>query len=143
MVALVADDCADVAALANADEKLLRGERPLRHAAETLEPEEPVRLDFADDESELVHMREEHHARPVRVAFSGGDQIAKPIGRRRETETRHFGGEAPAHAAFVTAKAGDQHELHRERPKAVARRTGAEQWRLGYLPAPAVSPMTM
>ena len=84
MVALVADDRGDVAALANADEKLLRGERPFRDAAETLEPDESARLDFPNDESELVHMREQHHAWPVRVAFRGGDQIAKPIGRRCE-----------------------------------------------------------
>ena len=32
VVALVADDCADVASLANADEKLLRGERPFGDA---------------------------------------------------------------------------------------------------------------
>ena len=83
MVALVADDCADVAALADADEKLLRGERPLGDAPESLKPEEPARLDFPDDESELVHMGEQHHAWPARVAFCGGDQIAKPIGRWR------------------------------------------------------------
>ena len=143
MVALVADDCADVASLANADEKLLRGERPFRDAAETLEPEESARLDFPDDESELVHVGEQHHAWPVRVAFCGGDQIAEPICCGREAQTRHFGSEAPAHTAFVPAEAGDQHELHRERPEALARRTGAGHGSHGYLPAPAVSPMTM
>ena len=110
---------------------------------ETLKPEEPARLDFPDDESELVHMGEQHHAWPVRVAFCGRDQIAEPIGRGREAQPRHFGSEAPAHTAFVPAEARDQHELHRERPEAVARRTGAGDWSPGYLPAPAVSPMTM
>ena len=88
-------------------------------------------------------MGEQHHARPAWVAFCGGDQIAKPIGRRGEAETRHFGGEAPAHTAFVAAETGDQHKRHRERPEAVARRTGARLWIFGYLPAPAVSPMTI
>ena len=143
MVALVADDRPDVAALANADEKLLRGERSFRDPAETLESEEPARLDFPDDESELVHMGEEHDARPSRIAPGGGDQIAKPIGRGGEAEIGYFGSEAPAHAAFVPAKAGDQHELHRERPEAFARRIGTGHWSPGYLPAPAVSPMTM
>ncbi len=143
MVALVADDCADVASLANADEKLLRGERPFGDAPESLKPDESARLDFPDDESELVHMREQHDAWPARVAFSGGDQIAEPICCGREAETRHFGGQAPTHTAFVSAEAGDQHELHRERPESVARRTGARRWIPGYLPAPAVSPMTM
>ena len=143
VMALVANDRADVAALPNADEKLLRGERSFGDAAETLEPEEPGSLDFPDDESELVHVGEQHHAWPVRVALCGGDQIAKPIGRRGETQTRHFDGEAPAYAAFVPAEAGDEHKLHRKRPKALARRTGAGHWIPGYLPAPAVRPMTM
>jgi hypothetical protein len=85
VVALVADDRADVAALPNADEKLLRGERPFRDATETLESEEAGGLDFPDHESELVHMGEEHDARPSRIALGGGDQIAKPIGRGGET----------------------------------------------------------
>jgi hypothetical protein len=127
----------------NADKKLLRGERPFRNTAETLKPDESARLDFPDDESELVHVGEQHHAWSVRVALCGGDQIAKPIGRGGEAEIGYFGSEAPAHAAFVPAKAGDQHELHRERPEAFARGTGAGHWSPGYLPAPAVSPMTM
>src|ERR1700677_665303 len=143
VVALVADDRADVAALANADEKLLRGERSFRDPAETLEPEEPGSLDFADDESKLVHMREQHHAWPARVALCGGDQVAEAIGRGREAQTRHFRSEASAHAAFVPAEAGNEHKLQRERAKALTRRTGAGHGSLGYLPAPAVSPMTM
>ena len=84
MVALVADHRADVAALPNADEKLLRGKRPFRDSAETLKPDESARLDFPDDESELVHVGEQHHAWSVRVALRGGDQIAEPICRRGE-----------------------------------------------------------
>src|ERR1700722_2202313 len=84
VVALVADDCADIASLADTDEKLLRGERPFGDAAEPLKPDESVRLDFAYDESELVHVGQQHHAWPVRVAMRGGDQIAKPIGCGRE-----------------------------------------------------------
>ena len=143
MVALVADERADVAAFANADEKLLRSERPLGDAAQTFKSEKSARLDFSDDKSELVHMREQHHARPVRVAFSGRDQIAEPVGGRDETEPRHFGGEAPAHAALVPAQARDQHELHRQRTEALARGTRVGRWSRSYLPAPAVSPITM
>src|ERR1700733_8493084 len=95
VVALVADDCADVASLANADEKLVRGERPFGDAAETLKPDESAGLDFPDDETELVHVGEQHHARTTRVAVSGGDQIAEPVCCGREDETRHFGGQAP------------------------------------------------
>jgi hypothetical protein len=84
VVALVANDCADVASLAKADKKLLRGESPFGNAAETHKPDKSVRLDFPDDESELVHVGEQHHAWPVRVAFPGGDQIAEPICCGRE-----------------------------------------------------------
>ena len=111
--------------------------------SETLKPDESARLDFPDDESELVHVGEQHHAWSVRVALRGGDQIAEPICCGREAQPRHFGGQAPAHTAFVPAEAGDQHKLHREGPEALARRIGAGRWSPGYLPAPAVSPMTM
>src|ERR1700722_3090334 len=143
VVALVADDCADVASLANADEKLVRGERPFGDAAETLKPDESAGLDFPDDETERVHGGEQHHVWPVLVALRGGDQIAEPVCCGREAQPRHFGGPAPAHTAFVSTEAGDQHKLHRERAEALARRIGAGHWSPGYLPAPAVSPMTM
>ena len=82
-----------VAALADAEEHRLRRQRLLRHAAEPLDADQPVRLDLAHDEAELVHVREEHHARralrrPSSVAIrlpsrSVRDGNAEAVERRR------------------------------------------------------------
>ena len=63
-MALVGDDAGHVAALADADQDLLRGKRSLGDAAEPLKAEEAVRLDLAHDKAELIHMRKQHYARP-------------------------------------------------------------------------------
>ena len=55
------------------------GEGTLRHAAEALDAHEPVRLDLAHDEAELVHMGEEHDAWRVAVALDRGDEVAEPV----------------------------------------------------------------
>jgi hypothetical protein len=119
VVAFVGDHRGCVASLADADEDLLRGEGSFGHAAKTLEAEEPARFDPADNEAELVHVGEQHHARPDWVAFSGRDQVPESIRHGCEAKATHLRAKAAAHAAFVSADARNQHELHCERPQTV------------------------
>src|SRR5579871_708788 len=59
-------------------------------------PAQSAWLDPADDETKLIHMSEQHDARPVPVAFSRGDQIAQSIRRSRKAKTTHFRRESSA-----------------------------------------------
>ena len=82
---------------------------------EPLDPDQAVRLDLADDEAELVHVREQHHARARLVALQRRDQIAEPVGARGDAEAVERLGEIPPHAALIAAEAGDQHQLGEQR----------------------------
>ena len=85
-MALVGDDGGDVAPFADTDQNLLRRQRSLGHAAKPFKANEPARLDLADDEAKLIHVREKHHARPALIAGRGRDQVAEPVGLRRKAE---------------------------------------------------------
>ena len=86
VVALVGDDARHVAALADAEEHRLRRQRLLRHAAEPLDADQPVRLDLPHDQPELVHVREQHDARRALRRPQRRDQVAEPVGARRDAE---------------------------------------------------------
>ena len=80
VVRLVGDDAGDVAALADREDHRLRGKRPLRHAAQPLDPDQAVLLDLAHDQAELVHMGEQHHRGRTFPARDRRDQVAHPVG---------------------------------------------------------------
>ena len=122
VVALVGDDAGHVAPHADADQNLLRGERALWHASEPLKAHQAVRLDLADDETELVHVGKQHHARPRCVARRRRDQIAEHVGLRREAEGAHFAAEPAPDTALVPAQPGDGHQFEGQRSQPFARR---------------------
>ena len=123
VVALVGYDGANVAPLGDADQNLLRRQRALRDAAQSFKTNETARFDFANDEAELIHMREEHHRRPIRCSGRCRDQVAEPVGLRRESERLHLRRKTPPDAALVAAQARNCHERNGERPETFA------QWR--------------
>ena len=103
VVALVGDDGANVAALGDADQNLLRRQRALRDAAHSFKTDETARFDFANDEAELIHMREKHHCRPIRQSGRCRDQVAQPVGLRRKSERLHLRRKTPPDATLVAA----------------------------------------
>ena len=86
VVALVGDDARPVAARRRRRSALpaMAARAPARRPA--ARPAGSHRLDLAHDEAELVHMREQHDRRRARVALERGDQIAEPVGARRQPE---------------------------------------------------------
>ena len=115
VMALVGDDAGNVPPVADAEEHGLRRERLLRHAAEALDPDQPIRLDLADDEAELIHMGEEHDAGIAAVAFERGNEVAEAVGARVDAERFQLCREIPPDAAFMAAEARNEHQLGDER----------------------------
>ena len=68
------DQPGHVLAFADAEQHLGRGQRPLRHPAQPLDPHQPAGLDLAHDQAELVHVGEQHDAGCVRVALDNADR---------------------------------------------------------------------
>jgi hypothetical protein len=72
MVRFVRDRAANIPPLADAKQHLLRRQRPLRHPAQPLDPDQPGTLDLSHHQSELVHMSDQHHRR----------RASRPVHRR-------------------------------------------------------------
>ncbi len=87
MVALVGNDAGAVFSLADAKKHGLRRQRPFRHAAQPFDADKSVGLDLAHDETQLVHMGEQHDRWRCRIAFQRCDQIAQPVGPGRQPES--------------------------------------------------------
>ncbi len=126
VMALVGDDARPVPPFAHAEQHLLRSQRPLRHAAEPFDAHEAVGFDLADDEAELIHVREKHHARSGRIARRRREEVAQHVGPRREAERAHLPRKTSAHAILVTAEPRNQHQLDQERAQPLAEFAGRE-----------------
>ena len=121
-MALVGDDAGDIPPLADAKDNRLRRQRLFGHAAEALHPHQAVRLDFADDKAELVHMGKEHHARAADLAGDGADQVAEPIGARVNAKPGQLCRQPAANATLMATQARNEHQLGGERQQSLLHR---------------------
>ena len=64
----------DIAAFVDTDQHCLRRQGTLRHATKAFDPDRTIRLDPTYDETQLVHMGEQHDRRSFAVALQRGDE---------------------------------------------------------------------
>ena len=103
MVALVGDHAWPVPPFPDAEQNGLRGQRPFRNAPQTLDADDPVGLDLADDQAKLVHVREEHHARRAGCPLDRRNQIALTVSVRFEAKLCEHVAETLPHTALMAA----------------------------------------
>ena len=111
VVILVSNHAGNITPLAHTQQHGLRGQRPFRHAAHPVNPDCAVIVDSANDESQLIHMGENHDAWGVRITLKTDDQIAKRVGAPGYPKIRKPSFDGAPHPVFMAAQPRNLHQL--------------------------------
>ena len=87
------------------DSHRLPSEHPLGHAPQPVDPQETIRLDPANHETEFVHMRHEHQRR--RIGLRGrqaGNHVAQAVNLDIAAKAAHLRAHEPDHRLFKSRK---------------------------------------